>query len=257
MTFNIRFDNPDDGSNAWPHRRDWVAEIIRTQRIDIAGLQEVLKSQLDDLRARLPDYEFYGVGRDDGRDAGEFGPVCFRRDRFDVMAQGEFWLSDRPEQPGRRDWGAACARMVTWTKLHDRTDDSSLTFFNTHFDHQSERAREHSARLLRERMPPRGDRTIVAGDFNCRHDSAPIRMLTDQADNAPGSLRDTYDLAGDRRFGPDSTWTGFTEIVPGQRIDMILVSDGWEVLQHRILDDQREGRFPSDHLPVVIQLRAR
>src|SRR5689334_5547293 len=113
MSWNIRYNNPDDGINAWPNRKDWVAEMIIDNKIDIAGFQEVLLDQLDDLKVRLPELDVYGVGRDDGKTAGEFSPIFFRRDRFERVDQSTFWLSPTPDRTASRGWDAALPRIAS------------------------------------------------------------------------------------------------------------------------------------------------
>ena len=132
MTFNIRYDNPSDGVNRWRNRRDAVAAIIRKNNVDIVGMQEVLKSQLEDLQQRLPDHKAYGVGRDDGRNKGEFSPTFFSNRRYALLDSGTFWLSETPETPGSKSWDAAITRIVSWLKLRDKTAGLEFFFFNTH-----------------------------------------------------------------------------------------------------------------------------
>ena len=265
MTFNIRFDNPADGENAWPRRRDWVAEIIREQRTDIAGLQEALRRQIDDLQERLPGYEWYGVGRDDGRDRGEYVPIFYRKERFELVDKGTFWLSPTPDEPGSRGWDAQLPRTTTWLRLKDRTTGRTLTAFNTHFDHRGAQARDESARLLlvKVREIAGEDPVVLTGDFNTVPTTEPYRILTgttrraggNEADAAPPvvPLRDAERISSARPEGPNSTWNGFREIVPQMKIDYIFTL-GFDVRSHRIIDERREGRFPSDHLPVAATL---
>jgi len=145
MTWNIRYDNPGDGENAWPHRKDWVAEIIRREKADIIGLQEVLKGQLDDLTQRLPEMVAYGVGRDDGKMKGEYAPILYRRDRFELLDKSTFWLSKTPDVSGSKDWDAALTRIASWVKLKDKQTGKVFYFINTHFDHRGAEARLQSA----------------------------------------------------------------------------------------------------------------
>ena len=257
MSFNIRYNNPQDGPNAWPHRRDHVAAIVRSQDVDIAGLQEALRDQIADLQERLPEYQWYGVGRDDGQQQGEFVPIFYRADRWTVRAQGNFWLSQQPDQPGRRDWGAACARMVTWLELEHKPSGKRLVVLNTHFDHQSAEARREGAGLLLRRL---GDYSqspvVVTGDLNCDPSSEPYRILTGTLSRSQDGLhlQDSFSMAELGHIGPQSTWNGFRAIVPDRRIDFVLVAGPIGVRQHRILPAEREGRFASDHLPVLAEL---
>ncbi|MEC7446699.1 MAG: endonuclease/exonuclease/phosphatase family protein, partial [Planctomycetota bacterium] len=152
MTFNIRNANPGDGPNYWGKRREWVAEFIGEQSPDVLGMQEVLKKQLDFLERRLPDYECYGVGRDDGKMAGEYSPIFYKKARFTRLDQGTFWLSTEPDKIGSRSWDAAITRICTWVQLQDRETERQIFVFNTHFDHRGEVARQESALLIRKRI---------------------------------------------------------------------------------------------------------
>lgn len=266
MTFNIRFNNPADGKNAWPKRRDDVAELIRRQKPDLLGLQEALAGQISDLEKRLgDDYDWYGVGRDDGKEKGEFVPVFFRRDRFDVLAKGTFWLSETPDKPGVIGWDAALPRVATWLKLKDKPTGRTLLFANVHYDHRGDKARLESSRLLRRKLLElAGDAPILLlGDFNAAPDSRPYQALVDSADLKSGDgapakaavLRDARGLVAEPS-GPDTTWNGFTKAVKGSRIDHVLVDARWMVASYAVIDEQTpDGRFYSDHFPIVVKLR--
>ncbi len=244
MSFNIRYDNPADGPDAWPHRKDWVAEIIREQA-DVVGMQEVKKNQLDELKTLLPNYEFYGVGRDDGKEAGEYVPLAWKKDRFEATEKGVFWLSETPDKPSN-GWDADLNRVSTWVRLKDKQSGKQILVLNTHFDHRGEQARRESGKLMREWVSKnaKGDAVIVTGDFNTMASSVPYKNLT--ADAGKMTLRDSRVLAT-KPEGPESTWNGFKEIVPGRRIDFIFTTAPVEVQGYRTLDETREGRFPSDH----------
>ncbi|MEM6646242.1 MAG: endonuclease, partial [Bacteroidota bacterium] len=135
MSFNIRYNNPGDGIHAWPNRADDAAAAIAFWDADVAGLQEALRGQINDLSMRLPGYAWLGVGRDDGGDTGEFSPIFYKRDRFNVVTHGTFWLSPTPDEVGSRGWDAALPRIATWAHLQDKTTRASLLVVNTHFDH--------------------------------------------------------------------------------------------------------------------------
>ncbi len=145
VSYNIRYNNPGDGEHAWPLRADRVANLLRFYNPDLFGLQEALQGQIDDLVARLPQYAWFGVGRDDGRSAGEGTPIFYRRDRFTLLDQGTFWLSETPEVPGSKSWDAAITRIATWGRFVDRTTGTRFLYLNTHFDHIGQTARERSA----------------------------------------------------------------------------------------------------------------
>jgi endonuclease/exonuclease/phosphatase family metal-dependent hydrolase len=254
MSFNLRLDTPDDGPNAWPHRRDWVASLIRFHAPDALGVQEALAHMLAELDARLPGYARVGVGRADGREGGEFSAIIYRTDRLELLDSGTFWLSPTPEVPGSKGWDAAIERIATWARFRDRFTGCEHVHLNTHFDHIGERAREESARLIRRRLAALADGgpVVVTGDLNAAPESAPYRAFTrDTLGGAVPPLRDALEASRAGHYGPTSTWTAFRAIEPGRRIDYVLVSAGLAVEAHGILADSREGRFPSDHLPVL------
>ena len=256
MTWNIRYNNRGDSENAWPHRADWVADIIRREQPDVLGLQEVQLGQLKDLQESLPEFAFYGVGRDDGKQGGEHTPIFYRKDRLELLASGTFWLSPTPEKAGSKGWDAAITRIASWVKLKDKQTGQTFYTINTHFDHRGEQARAESAKLLVARLRDQfaDHPVILMGDFNTTPGTAPYKMLTAGEGNEDlATFRDAITQTG-KLEGPDSTWNGFREIIPGRRIDFIFTTAGVKSLTHRTLDDQRDGRFPSDHLPVVTTL---
>lgn len=257
MTFNLRLDVASDGPNAWPHRRDWVAALIRFHGADVVGVQEAFAHMLTDLDARLPGFARVGVGRADGRSGGEFSAILYRTDRVELLDSGTFWLSPTPEVPGSKGWDAAIERVATWGRFHDRRTGCSHVHLNTHFDHIGEQARQESARLIRRRLAELsgGLPVIVTGDLNADPLSIPYRIFTrDSIAGTVAPLRDAYDISADGHYGPASTWTAFRAIEPGRRIDYVLVSPAVPVLTHGILTDRWDDRFPSDHLPVLAAL---
>ncbi len=257
MTWNIRFNNPNDGVNAWPNRKDWVAEIISNNQADIAGFQEVLVDQFDDLKSRLPHMAAYGVGRDDGKNAGEFSPIFFRKERFEAIDRATFWLSPTPDEIGSKGWDAALPRIASWLKLKDLRTGIVFYAINTHFDHRGSTARAESAALLVKRLRDRfaDHPVILTGDLNTLANSSPYNMLIGKDAPTVPVFQDAFLCSAKGPEGPDSTWNGFRSVVPGRRIDFVFVSKMIKVLRHRTLDDQRDGRFASDHLPVVATIR--
>jgi endonuclease/exonuclease/phosphatase family metal-dependent hydrolase len=261
MTFNIRYNNQGDGENAWPHRAQLVGDLIR-QHADIAGLQEARKEQIDDLQKQLgKDFEWRGVGRDDGKSGGEYVPIFVRRERFEIIDEGHFWLSKTPDVPGSKDWDAAITRMVTWLKLRDRKNDKSFYVFNTHFDHRGAQARLESGTLIRNqiRKIAGNEALLLTGDFNCRDDSEPYAEIVAEK-NGDSEIADLNRLADSRGrskakyTGPNSTWSGFTKVEDGQRIDFIFTCGRWNVLEHHTNDKTFAGKFPSDHLCVYARV---
>lgn len=254
MSFNIRYDNPNDGVNAWPNRKDWVASLVRYHGADVVGVQEALMRQLIDLDARLPGWSRVGVGRADGREAGEFAPILYRTDRLELIESGTFWLSPTPDAAGSKGWDAAIERIATWARFRDRSTGCRVLLLNTHFDHIGEQARQESARLIRRRLATlaNGLPVIVTGDLNTTPSSVAYRIFTrDTIAGALTPLADALTASRTPHNGPTSTWTEFKAIEPGRRIDYVMVSPGVDVLSHGILPDSWDGRFPSDHLPVL------
>jgi endonuclease/exonuclease/phosphatase family metal-dependent hydrolase len=253
VTYNIRFANPGDGDNVWVNRRDAVASFLQQQ--DVCGLQEVTQPQFQELRERLTSFDSYGVGRDDGKDGGEHAPIFYRRDRFESIEQGTFWLSESPQTPGSRGWDAALPRTCTWVRLREKASGKRLLIANTHFDHIGKMARAESGKLVSETLRQMaGDCPVVLmGDFNCEPNSEPFLAIL-----AGGFFTAARSISKTAPVGPESTWNGFEAIVPGQVIDHVFVSDAWNVFAHAVLDPRTDaGRFASDHLPVRVLLGVR
>lgn len=256
LSYNVRYASPGDGRDVWANRVDAVAETIR--EADAAGLQEVTFPQLQDLRDRLPEYDWYGVGREDGQRGGEFSPVCFRRQRFRVVDRGTFWLSPKPEEAGSRGWDAALPRILSWVVLEDERSGREFRFGSTHFDHRGVEARRESARLIRRRLQrvPSDQPVILAGDFNCGPGSEPYQALVRPGVASAGAFRDARDVGGEAVHGPESTWNGFTQIVPGRIIDHVFVAGPVRPVRLEVGDPKTEaGRFASDHLPVFASVK--
>ena len=256
MTWNIRYNNSGDGINAWPNRKDWLAKIVVNNQVDIAGFQEVLFEQLEDLKVRLPELDVYGVGRDDGKNAGEFAPIFFRKDRFELLDKSTFWLSMTPDKNASKGWDADQPRIACWVKLKDRRTGTVFYVMNTHFDHRGTQARAESAKLLLKYMREQfvDHPVILTGDFNTLPDSPPYNTLIGKGSPTRPVYLDAYEHSVQKPKGPDSTWNGFKSIVPNRRIDFVFTTKTVRVERFKTLDDQRDGRFPSDHLPIVTEL---
>lgn len=256
MTFNVRLDAPDDGDDAWPQRRGLVADTIRYHAPDVVGLQEPFAHQLGYLEEALPDYEWVGQSRKAADGEGEHTPIGFRSDRFSLDDTGTFWLSETPDEPGSVGWDGSHPRVATWARLEDATADRPLVHLNTHLDNEGERARREGAALVAERVQDlaAGVTPVVTGDFNCVSDEPPYARL----DGA--ELDDDRQLvpvaeAADFCHGPDTTRTDFHELVPDRKIDHVFVSTECSVVAHAVLTDRDDARYPSDHLPVVADVR--
>lgn len=258
MSFNIRYGSARDGDNVWENRREFVVETIRAFEPDLLGTQETLGFQRDYLADHLPEYECLGVGRDDGKDKGEMMAVYFRRDRFEKLDSGHFWLSESPATVGSRSWDSSLPRMVTWLRLQDRRQPAArpIVFLNTHFDHRGRTARRESAALLRRRAEQHvaDARVILTGDFNAAVDSPPYRALFGEQKSQPSPLVDSH-AALHPAAATDGTFSGFQLAnVNGARIDWIAVSRDWNIEAAEIDRTARDGRTPSDHFPVTAVL---
>lgn len=261
MSFNIRYGTANDGVNRWELRRDFLVETVRAFSPDLLGTQETLGFQRDYLAEKLPEYDHLGVGRDDGRERGEMMALYYRKDRFEKLDGGHFWLSETPDVVGSKSWDSSLPRMVTWVKLRDRRQESlpPIVFFNTHFDHMGTTARLESAKLLRRKFALFSDTcsVIVTGDFNTDEASPPYRALFDTVDSAPSPVIDSYRAnRPDRLTGMEGTFSSFkADSIAGARIDWIGVSRDWQIRSTEIDHTSRDGRTPSDHFPVTAVLR--
>ncbi len=253
ITYNIRYNNPGDGINAWPNRSQQVAALLEFHQADIFGLQEALIGQIQDINKQLPHMKWVGVGRDDGKEAGEFSPLFYNSKKFKALKSGWFWLSQTPEKPGL-GWDAACNRICTWLLLEADKKDQQFMVFNTHFDHQGTKARTESAKLIlqkikelnRDNLP-----VILTGDFNLTPEQEPISVITKE-------LKDSRSISKDAPYGPAGTFNGFKFDSPlKERIDYVFVNNLVEVKQYGVLSDSKDQRYPSDHLPVFVNFELR
>lgn len=262
LSFNIRYGTANDGAHRWDARRDAVIGTIRDHAPHVLGVQEALRFQLDELARALPDYREIGVGRDDGRSAGEYSAILVDTARFTLLADGTFWYSDTPTVPGSTHWGNRITRIATWVRLVDRAKGDTLRVYNTHWDHESQPSRERSAALLLDRVRSDagpGDRVLVMGDFNSDEANPAFQRLVMAAGGAgtgtigtaarPPLLRDTF-----RARNPDATVVGTFNAFKGDstagKIDAILVGADWSVLDAGI-DRRRWGAlWASDHFAV-------
>ncbi|HPC94248.1 MAG TPA: endonuclease/exonuclease/phosphatase family protein [Sedimentisphaerales bacterium] len=258
MSFNIRYGTADDGPDRWENRRQQVCELIDRNKCDVIGLQEALRFQIDAIREALPVYAEIGVGRDDGRTKGEYSAILYRTDRLLVAEAGTFWLSDTPEVPGSMTWGNKITRICTWGRFIHKPSRKAFYHFNTHFDHQSQPSREKSAVRLAQRIRDRRhpDPVIVTGDFNAGESNPAVRYLKGDLDldgKTPIPFVDSF-----RRLHPEATEVGTFHAFKGTRsadkIDYIFVQPDAEVLEARILYDNVDGRYPSDHFPITARL---
>lgn len=254
-SFNIRYGTADDGGDAWPHRKELVYGVIRGQDSDFVGLQEALRFQIDAIRESVPDYDEVGVGRDDGKEAGEYSAILYKSDRWRAEDSGTLWLSDTPDVPGSMTWGNEITRIATWARFVEIETGRAVWLFNTHFDHVSQPSREKSAQLLASRIAQRGsdDPVIVTGDFNAGEANPAILYLKNATKRSPVTLVDTF-----RVLHPDEqpvgTGGGFEGLRDGPKIDYVFAEPDAKVGKAGIVRDHRNGRYPSDHFPVYAEI---
>lgn len=252
MTFNIRNMRSRDEANGWEHRREMVCDLIRQYDPDILGTQEAYFPQVEALRKALPEYTVFGVGRDDGKRAGEYCALFVRNDCWQIGASGTFWFSETPDVPGSRHWTREHPRICTWAYLIGATG-SPFVVYNIHMDHEAQVARVNSSQLIAEHILQHYPDTpaLVMGDFNMEEDNP--AMLPLLAAEAP-LLYDTF-----RPLHPvtprQGTFHGFSGDHAGEKIDYVLASEAFQTLDTRILHDNTAGRYPSDHFPLLAGLR--
>jgi endonuclease/exonuclease/phosphatase family metal-dependent hydrolase len=256
MTYNIRYDNPQDSLDNWKYRRDFIVSTITFHKTDIVCIQEGLNHQVKYLADSLSGFGWSGVGRDDGKTAGEYSASFFRRDRFQMLESNAFWLSPTPEKPSM-GWDAVCIRIASWVKLLDKTSGIQFLLVDTHFDHVGKVARLESAKLLRAKIAAlsKGMPVVICGDFNSSETDTAYSIMI--ASSPEPRLFDTKNISITGHHGPFNTFSGFhvKEGIIGERIDFIFVTNGIRVLQHATLTDFKPDlRFPSDHLPVLSEL---
>ncbi|MBM3846709.1 MAG: endonuclease/exonuclease/phosphatase family protein [Verrucomicrobia bacterium] len=252
VTFNLRFAS-DKSPNSWAARRPVIKSCWNWMDADIVGTQEGLFRQIKDMEADLPGYNWIGLGRDGGS-RGEFMAIFFKKRRFEVMEFDHFWLSDTPSLIASTNWGNTNRRMATWARFKDRRDGREFICLNTHLDHAIQGAREKGARLIRDRvlaMKPELP-VLVLGDFNAEPDrESTYHILTHD-----GLFRDAWTHARTRRNEALSTFHDFRGAVPGSfRIDWILTRGAWSWDHAETVVFQKGGQFPSDHHPVLADLR--
>lgn len=252
MTFNVRYDNKGDKDNAWKYRREGITNMINYYSPDVWGGQEVLHHQLTDLKERLTQYVALGVGRSDGKEAGEYGPIFYKKDRFEQLDYGNFGLSENPEQIGKKGWDAACERIATWAILKDKKTNKTFFYLNTHLDHVGVVARREECKLIRQKAHElSGDKMpiIITGDMNSTPDSEVVKHLTEN--NFLSASRDKAAVV----YGPNWTYHDYWRVPLAERtlIDYIFVTKEIKVNNYRVIDDRsNNGKgFISDHNPII------
>ncbi len=274
-TYNMRYANHDDSANGngWGQRYPVICQLIRFHEWDIFGTQECKYHQLTDLADSLSGFAWLGIGRDDGKKEGEFSAIFYRKERFELLTKGDFWLSDTTDRPNRA-WDAALPRICSWGRFRDKKTGFVFYFFNLHMDHIGVKARAESARLVLKKVEELAGSqpVIVTGDFNVDQRSEPYKLI-----NTSGILRDAYDLSP-IRYALNGTFNNFQpDRKTDSRIDHIFLSSVFTARRYGILTDSYRGpqtdtttaslatatgeknraftsREPSDHFPVMVEV---
>lgn len=248
MTYNIRYDNPKDGDNWWQNRKSEVVKLINYYEPDFLGVQEALHAQVEYISDNTSQYQYIGVGRDDGEKKGEYTALYYDSSKFELIKQETFWLSEMPSQVSV-GWDASMERICTYGHFRNKVTKNDYYVFNAHFDHRGPLARENSAKLIVKKIRELGilmERIIVMGDFNCLPESNPITAFLTE-------LNDAGELSTSGIYGPVGTFNQFDpSFIPDRRIDYILTKN-LKVHSYRNIDDRRTNNlWPSDHLPVIV-----
>jgi endonuclease/exonuclease/phosphatase family metal-dependent hydrolase len=252
MTYNIRLDVASDGENAWPNRKAYWASQVTFYEPDILGIQEALPHQVTDIQTLLPNYNYIGIGRD-GKGQGESSNIFYLKDRFQVLQQNTFWLSETPDIISK-GWDAALNRICTYGLFKDRKTKQTFWVFNTHLDHKGELARTNGILLILSKIKNLNTKNypvFFMGDFN----SEPTE---ERIVNLKKEMNDSQDITKTKPFGPSGTFNGFKhhEAVT-KRIDYIFLSKNnpFTVAKYAVLSDSKDLKYPSDHLPVYVELK--
>ena len=275
-TYNVRNANAGDSANGngWGQRCPVITQMVRFHGFDIFGTQEAFLHQLKDMKGALPGYDYIGVGRDDGKNKGEFSAIFYRTDKFEVLEQGNFWLSETPDKPSK-GWDAALPRICSWGHFKCKDTGFEFLFFNLHMDHIGKQARVESAYLVQKKMKELGSNlpAILTGDFNVDQTHSSYKALVEI-----GQLCDSYE-ASELRYATNGTFNSFSpDNFTESRIDHVFVSPVFHVKKYGVLTDtyrsvkdqgdkvqakdapqeialrQYEARTPSDHFPVKVVL---
>lgn len=248
MSYNIRLDVKSDGENWWENRKDKVAGLMNYYEADFIGAQEVLHHQLNYLKEQLNGYDYIGVGRDDGKQAGEYSCIFYKKDKYTLIRQSTFWLSPTPDTPSK-GWDAALNRVCSYGLFKHKKTKKLLWVFNTHFDHMGKTARLESAKLINQKIKELNKDNhpvIVTGDFNSKPEEEPAQYMQSQLQNSRSISKLVY--------GPADTWNGFKfNQKPDGCIDYIFVSHSkyLNVSKFATLTDSYDMKYPSDHFPVL------
>lgn len=251
-SFNIRNSAAQDGDNSWVNRKELVAHTIRSNNMELLGMQEVMPNQLEYLSNDLKEYGWCGLPREDGKSEGEYAPVFFQKKRFELLADSTLWLSETPNVVGSKSWNSACTRIVTWARLKEKNSGIEFYFVNTHFDHQSVLAREESAKLLLRliRDKAKDYPVILSGDFNMTEKEKAYDIMVESWKDYP-RMFDVGKMAVVLE-GPDYTFQAFDDNSSQRcKIDFLFVNRFIKAGSQKVLKIKKNNLFVSDHYPLM------
>ncbi|WP_190276170.1 endonuclease/exonuclease/phosphatase family protein [Paenibacillus sp. JDR-2] len=257
MTFNLRYPEIQDGSDYWPERVDRATNVIRKHHPLLIGTQEGYHSMLKDLEIELYEYDWVGRGRF-GEHENEHNAIFYNRDELTVEENGQFWLSETPESEASVSWDSSFPRICTWARFHHRRSGKSFYLYNTHLDHHSQEAKDRGIQVIGEYMAKQraldGLPALLTGDFNSYPGEFPIRFLRGEIeiDGKKSGLTDAYSQIAEN---PGLTFHSFKGGDSGEPIDYIFATAEFQFLSVQIDRSQVNGRYPSDHYPVVAAIR--
>ena len=250
ITYNIRYNNATDKENAWPKRREDVIRLLKTHKADIFSVQEALYDPVMDLKDGMKGFDYVGVGREDGNINGEFSAIYYNSNRYTLLEDGTFWLSKTPKIPSK-SWDAALNQICTWARFREKETHQSFYIFNTHFDNRGVIARKKAAELILKKIEDivnRKEPLLLCGDFNLTQNEKPLLLIGQK-------LKDSRQVSINAPKGPEGTFNGFDfQSKLDIRYDYIFVNKRFEVVNYSVLTDSRAGRYPSYHLPVLVEV---
>lgn len=253
LSFNIRYNNPNDGENSWPNRSGNVKNFLFTESADIIGFQEVLHNEVIELDRALFNYNFdkrhykrVGVGREDGETKGEFSPIYFNSNRFSLIKSKTVWLSETPTKPSK-GWDAACERIATFALLFDLKTNDTLLVVNSHWDHEGVRARQESAKLILNEIEAFTSiqNIIVMGDFNCTPEDPALKKI-----------RAAFSDSGIGIYSKVGTFNHFERAKNPEapRIDYVFYKlKNFGFSSYKVGNTDVTEPLLSDHFPVVVE----
>jgi len=250
MTYNIRYDNQWDTINSWEKRKGGIFKILEESSVDIFGVQEALHHQIQDLQTAFPDFEYVGVGRDDGKTKGEYSAIFFNSTMFELLEERTFWLSETPEKPSV-GWDASMERICTFAHLKHSESGKDFWVFNAHYDHIGVEARINSTTLVLEKIAQFSDSldpVIVMGDLNAESQETSISQFRE------AKLIDISFTSSDSWVYQFGTFNGFQKEFEAKKIDYIFSRNVFPKNYKHIFDTLPNGNYPSDHFPVSIRI---